>query len=345
MNGDLAAGFGLILLGAVFGGTFALPSKFAGKIPWEALWGAFFVFVTLLLPLPLARLFLPEAVAIWKASGWALFLLPMAFGFLWGLGSFTNAISISLIGLSLAYAINFGMQTSTGSILPFLVQQSTHINTPHGRLILAGILVCVIGVCVCGYVGILKDRAMGKANVLGDAPRPKIRRGVILCVISGVFCACLNLAFSFGAPMMALAQNEFAVAGPAATLAVWVPAFLGGFISAGGYCAWKLTQNKTWSSFRGPGAWRVIALALLMAVLHDGAIFLYGAGTRYIGELGTSAGFAIFTSGIMVVGSVTGFLTGEWRECPRSMIGKMILGVAVIVGGICILAIGNGMMG
>lgn len=345
MNSDLAVGFGLILLGAVFGGTFALPSKFTGKFPWEVLWGSFFVFVTLLLPLPLARLFLPEIVAIWKASGWVLFLLPMAFGFLWGLGSFTNAISISLIGLSLAYAINFGMQTSAGSILPFLFQQSTHINTLHGRLILAGILVCVIGVSVCGYVGILKDRALGRVDVLGETPQPRIRKGVVICVISGVFCACLNLAFSFGSQMIVIAQNDFLVAGSAATLAVWVPAFLGGFLSAGGYCAWKLTRNRTWSSFRSPGAWKVILLALLMAILHDGAIFLYGLGTRYIGELGTSAGFAIFTSGIMLVGSVTGFMTGEWRECSRSIIRKMILGLAVIVFGICILAVGNAMMG
>ena len=44
-------GFLFVLVGAICGGSFALPSKFVKKdTPWETLWGPFFLFVTVLIP-------------------------------------------------------------------------------------------------------------------------------------------------------------------------------------------------------------------------------------------------------------------------------------------------------
>ena len=51
MEGETVFGMGLLLLGAMCGGSFGLPSKFAGKdTPWETLWGPFFLFVTVVIP-------------------------------------------------------------------------------------------------------------------------------------------------------------------------------------------------------------------------------------------------------------------------------------------------------
>ena len=349
MNTDLFIGFGLVVLGAVCGGTFALPSKFAGKYPWENLWGPFFLFVTLLIPIPLGNLLIKEVYATWSSAGWFVVMLPIIFGFLWGLGSFTNGIAFSLIGLSLAYAINFGVQTSVGSILPLILQHSKHINTPYGYVIIIGIVICVTGVGICGYTGILKDRYLkagdkGQDGGDGSGNKSQIKKGVIICVISGVLCACLNLAFSFGAEIQHISEVDFGNSASTATLSVWILAFLGGCISSGFYCVYLLFKNSTWKVFLQPGAWKVLMLAAAMAILHDGALFFYGAGTSYIGVLGTSVGFAVFTSGIMVVGNINGFLTKEWKGIDKRIVTKILIGVAVIVLGICILAIGNSMV-
>ena len=348
MNEDLIIGFGLIVLGAICGGTFALPSKFADEFPWETLWGPFFLFVTLLIPIPLGSLLIKEVGATWSAAGWFTVMLPIIFGFLWGLGSFTNGIAFSLIGLSLAYAINFGVQTSVGSILPMVLQHSKHVNTPYGYIIISGIIICVIGVGICGYAGILKDRFL-KAGDKQQADSGEVReksqitKGVIICAISGVLCACLNLAFSFGSKIQYISQAEFGNSASTATLSVWILAFLGGCISSGFYCAYLLFKNSTWKIFLQPGAWKVLLLALVMAILHDGALFFYGAGTSFIGVLGTSIGFAVFTSGIMVVGNINGFITKEWRGIDRRIVVGLISGLLIIVLGICVLAKGNSM--
>jgi hypothetical protein len=54
----------------------------------------------------------------------------------------------------------------------------------------------------------------------------------------------LNFSFAFGSEVQASAIRLGAH--PAsATNAIWALALLGGFISNGGYCVFKLTRNKT----------------------------------------------------------------------------------------------------
>ena len=46
METEQILGFGLMLIGAICGGSFGLPSKYAKPgTPWEVLWGPFFFFV------------------------------------------------------------------------------------------------------------------------------------------------------------------------------------------------------------------------------------------------------------------------------------------------------------
>ena len=349
MNTDLIIGFGLVFLGAICGGTFALPSKFANKYPWENLWGPFFLFVTLLIPIPLGSLLIKNIWATWVSAGWGVVMLPIIFGFLWGLGSFANGVAFSLIGLSLAYAINFGVQTSTGSILPLILQHSEHVNTVYGHVIIGGIMVCVAGVAICGYAGILKDRFIkkyNKQNIEAEqiGKKKSTVKGIFICVISGILCACLNLAFSFGAKIQHISEVDFNNSASSATLSVWMLTLIGGCISSCLYCVYLLSKNSTWENYVQPGGSKVLLLAATMAILHDGAIFLYGVGTSYIGTLGTSIGFAVFTSGIMIVGNLNGFLAEEWRGIERGIIFKNLIGVGIIIIGVCILAKGNSMI-
>ena len=112
-------GFGLLLLlfGAMCGGSFGLPSKFVKKdTPWETLWGPFFFFVAILLPTTVFPFIADGLFETCRTAGWNIIILPVAFGFLWGLGSMTLGMSFAFIGLSLAYAINYGAQIITGGL-------------------------------------------------------------------------------------------------------------------------------------------------------------------------------------------------------------------------------------
>jgi len=135
-------------VGAVCGGSFGLPSKFVKKgTPWETLWGPFFLFVTILIPITIFPFIAKGLFATCSDAGYGGIIMPVAFGFLWGLGSMTLGISFGLIGLSLAYALNYG------------AQNSDQLATAHGYTIMGGVAICIIGVIVCGRAATLKSKS------------------------------------------------------------------------------------------------------------------------------------------------------------------------------------------
>jgi len=339
-------GVGLVAIGAICGGLFALPSKFVEKTPWEVLWGLFFVFAALLIPVT-GFFFVKGAWETWSGAGWVI-LYPILFGFLWGLGSAAAATAYKLIGISLGFAIIPGVQVVFGPLIPMFVQHPETIATTKGMVVILGILVSLAGVIGCGYAGVLRSR---HEEINSDESRPtdtatankavQMAKGLFVCLFAGLLCACLNFAFSFGEPILNSSQDIHGNVQAIATLAVWMPALLGGCLAACGYCIGLLFKNQTWNAFKQPGIRHVALLAFLMAALHDGAIFFYGLGSQYLGVLGVSVGFALLFCGMMLVGNICGFMTGEWKGAASISRRWIMAGVTGLVLGICILAVGN----
>lgn len=340
-------GMGLLLLGAICGGCFGLPSKFAGKdTPWETLWGPFFLFVTVLIPTLIFPLIADGLFATCAEAGMAGVLMPVLFGFLWGLGSMALGLSFAFIGLSLAYAINYGAQIACGGMGPFLIHHPEQLCTTHGAVITAGVLVCLVGVVVCGRAAILKE-ASQKAGASASAGPVKtsMMKGLIVALLSGVLCACYSIAFSYGGKVMEVSTKSFANAGWQAAFVVSALILWGGTLSACGYCAFKLFKNKTWGTFARPGIGRVLAVALVMALLHDGAILFFGVGASKLGPLGVAVGYAMFMSFAIIVGNINGFLTHEWKGASRQSVAWLVAGIMVLIGGVSTLATGNYLQG
>jgi len=344
MEVETVFGMALLLLGAVCGGSFGLPSKFAGKdTPWETLWGPFFLFVTVLIPALLFPLIARGLFATCAGAGWAGIAGPVVFGFLWGLGSMALGLSFAFIGLSLAYAINYGAQIATGGMGPFLLHHADQLPTLHGGVITAGVAVCIAGVVVCGRAALLKEASQSAG---GEASgKRSMAKGLSVALLSGVLCACYSIAFGFGGEVMKVSREGYGNPAWRSTFAVSALILWGGTLSACGYCAFKLFRNRTWGSFRRPGIGRVLAVALVMALLHDGAIVLFGVGASKLGPLGVAVGYAVFMSFAIIVGNVNGFLTREWKGASRRSLGWIAAGIVVLVLGVCTLATGNYLMG
>ena len=345
---EVVLGFAYIVLGAACGGSFGLPSKFVKQdTPWEVLWGPFFLIVTVLMPLVIAPLVVSDLGAVYGQAGIATLVPVLLFGLLWGLGSMTLGMSFAFIGLSLAYALNYGAQIITGSMLPLLLFDADQVLTPHGAVILAGVGVCLAGVTVSGRAGILKQRSLDllapdPGSVASLRKQPKMLIGVLIGVASGILCACYAVASGYAEPIgsLAAAQNP-----PwAAAIAVTAMILWGGAVSSCLYCAVQLTRNRTWGLLVGPGAGMVLLLAALMAVLHNAAIFLFGLGWLHIGDLGVSVGYPIFMSVAILVGNIHGFRSGEWKGASRQSITWIFAGILLLIVGVCLLAQGRAML-
>jgi L-rhamnose-H+ transport protein len=115
----------------------------------------------------------------------------------------------------------------------------------------------------------------------------------------------------------------------------------GGALSACGYCVFKLCKNKTWGTFAAPGIGRVLLIALIMSLLHDGAILFFGIGASKLGALGVAVGYAAFMSFAIIVGNMNGFLTKEWQGASKQSVRWIVAGIGVLIVGVCLLATGN----
>jgi L-rhamnose-H+ transport protein len=346
-------GFGLILVGAICGGSFGLPSKYAKEdTPWEVLWGPFFFFVTILIPCAIAPLVVNDLGNIYASVGLTTIISVLVFGFLWGLGSMTLGMSFAFIGLSLAYALNYGAQIACGFTLPMLIFDANQFLTPYGCVIVGGVIVCLIGVVVCGRAGMLKERSIQNDTPAAEkaatsaGKNPGMLFGLMLAFGSGILCACYAVAYRCGEDIGAVAEAKDGANNPAWAAAWAITALIlwGGAVSSCLYCIIQLTKNKTWGHLAKPGIGLTLLLAAVMAILHDAAIFFWGVGVLRLGGLGVSVGYPVFMSLAIIVGNVHGFRTGEWKGASRQSILWIVVGIAILIAGVCLIAQGKAMM-
>ncbi|MBN2349525.1 MAG: hypothetical protein JXJ22_11830 [Bacteroidales bacterium] len=335
-------GLGWILLASIFLGTFAFPEKFIKNFTWENTWGAFFFFAMFVVPVAFGFSILKGLLPTYSQIPGNVIFGVMSLGFLWGAGFCMWGYGLSKLGLSLGYALTMGTMALCGSMLPFFLGSADKATTPGGMLVIAGILVCIVGVAINGIAGMKRENAAKSAS--GQRKDNSTLIGVIICVLAGLFSSGCNIAFHIGGSIGkidSISVNKYGNPAWLGGLAIWVLIFLGGLISSFGYTSYLLTWRRTWKNFFRNAAVPGLSLALLMGLLHFACLFFYGVGGWKLGVLGTSVGFAIFQSGSILVGNLLGFRSGEWKNAPAVSKRWLATGLIVLISGIVIVSIGN----
>jgi L-rhamnose-H+ transport protein len=336
-------GLAWTLLASIFLGTFALPGKYIKNYPWENAWGAFFFFAMLVVPVGFALVGLKGLWETYSQVSGSVIFGVMALGFLWGCGFCLWGFGLARLGLSLGYALTMGTMALCGSMLPFFLGNADKATTPGGMVIIAGILICIVGVAINGIAGLKREKSLHN-DATSDKKQVSPLSGVIICVLAGLLSSGFNIAFHIGGSIGkidSISVNQFNNPAWMGGLSIWLLIFLGGFISSCGYTAIRLFQNKTWKNFAVPEAGMNLTFALIMAIAHFACLFFYGLGGWKLGVLGTSVGFAIFQTGSVLVGNVLGFTTGEWKGADQQSKKWLYLGLTVLVAGIIVVSIGN----
>ena len=336
-------GFVLVILGGLCGGSFGLPAKFAPKdTAWETLWGPFLLFVTILVPVIGGPFLTNGCFEIYQKMGICGLMIPIFCGFLWGLGSILFGVCFVFIGLSLVYAFNCGGQIICGTLGPLLIHHPGQLLTLPGMVIVSGIVVCIVGVGISAKAGMMRTRSQNadQSSHVAGSNLKRTLLGMFLAILSGLLAGCIAIGFSFSGDMIGLAQGQpYNNETWRATIPVTMLVLMSGCVPCCLYCAYKLTINKTWGRFACPSGVSVILIALLMAVIHDSAVVLYGMGAFYLGTLGVSLGYAVFMSFGIIFGNVNGFLTGEWKGASRQSVQMMVYGIVVLILASCIMGL------
>src|SRR5256885_12550699 len=193
-------------LGGLASASFYVPYRGIKRWSWETYWlvGGFFSWI--IAPWLLGALLTRDLrQVLLEAPGqtifWAVF-----FGLLWGVGGLTFGLTMRFLGLSLGMAVVLGLCAAFGTLMPPIfggVFFSQVLGTLSGRVVLAGVLVCLLGIAAAGIAGIYKERAMPLEQKQATIKEFNLRKGAAVAALSGVMSSFFAYGLAAGAPIKA----------------------------------------------------------------------------------------------------------------------------------------------
>src|SRR5688500_794165 len=167
-------------LGGFASGSFYMAFKKVRKWAWESYWLIGGLFSWLIVPPLAAFLTIPGFADIIKQAEFNVFSWTYIMGVLWGIGGLTYGLGIRFLGMSLGNSVILGYCAAFGSLIPPIfynyfpqegkISFSDMMSTGGGRMVLLGVLVCLVGIVICGRAGVMKE------NDLSEAEKRKIGR-------------------------------------------------------------------------------------------------------------------------------------------------------------------------
>lgn len=329
---NTAGGMGLLIVAGIMNASFALPMKFVRSWVWENTWLLWSVFALLVLPPALAFATIPDFAGVLHSGGGVVWLVAMC-GAAWGIAQVLFGLALDKIGIALTFSIVLGLSAAMGSLIPLIRLHSDRLLTRDGAISLAGIALVLLGVAASAVAGKMRDRAK-------DVNAPSTNHfgaGLGMAIASGICASMMNVGFAYGAPL-ATAAAAHGANSLWLTDAIWVPLMAGGALPNIAYCLYLLNKRGTAVNFTVSSFGRNIPLAFVMAILWFGSSVFYGIATAFIGELGPVVGWPLFMSLIVIVASVLGVWTGEWRQAGKRPLRVQGLAVLVLVIAVVVLS-------
>ncbi len=333
---DSAGGVLLCILAGVTSGSFALPMKFVRGWAWENIWFAWTTLAVLLCPSALSFFTLPHIGHVYADMGFGLVLLVAMFGIGWGVAQVLFGLAVDSIGMALPFSIAAGMSAAIGSVVPLLRVNSAEVLSARGVTILTGVFLIGLGLTVCGVAGAKRETTR---LARGMKSHSRYRLGVALAVGSGMGSAMINFGLVFGAPIITAARQHGA-SSLWASNSVWLPLMLAGAVPNLAYCFYLMRKNRRVRDLvktRPAVNW---LLAATMALFWFGSISIYGIASNKLGSWGTTLGWPLFTSLIVITADVLGIAAGEWKHAANPFwiqtagISVLVLAVFVLSGAI-----------
>ena len=336
MDPGAAMGLTLAVLSGTLDGSMALPMQFASRWRWENIWLVYSLFGMLLIPWLIAALTLSNALQIYQHAPSPALWAAGAFGAGWGIGSLLFGTGITLVGMSLGYAIVVSLTAVNGALIPLIFLNPERIRTLQGKMIFLALGVLLVGICLCS----LAARRRKSEKPLLVRERTHFALGLLVCISAGFFSPMLNFAFAFGAPVSQTALSLGATK-TGASIALLNLTMLAGFLPSAAYSIYLLSKNRTWNEFSLPGTASHWVYGFLMGLPSLGAFLVYGIATIYLGAIGPVVGWPVYMAMVIVTANFWGWIRGEWRGSDRKTYVYLSSGILLIIIAVYVVSLGQ----
>lgn len=368
-----------VILGVIFhfiggfaSGSFYIPFKKVKGWAWESYWIIGGLFSWLIVPPLAAYLTIPHFFDIISATSGPTLFYTYIFGLLWGIGGLTYGLGVRYLGVSLGSSIILGLCMVFGALIPSVYYQlfpslgkdtfGMIAGSSWGKTVLAGLVVCILGIILCGKAGTMKERqfqasekARAESGEVLDSVE-KARRGkeeyrfglgLLVSIISGVLSACFNFGLEAGKPMADVANHIWTTANPAQgeflfrNNVVYIVLLWGGLTTNLVWCMILNARNKTFGDYTNKKA--PLLTNYLFSALAGTTWFLqfffYGMGESKLGNGASS--WILHMAFIILVANMWGLALNEWKGVSQKTRYTIIAGVFTIIASVLIVGYGN----
>jgi len=340
VNDHFWLGTTVIFVSGALNGSFALPMKYTRLWKWENTWLVFAASALLIIPWLLAAGFVPHLGDVYRGVPTRALLAPLVFGFLWGIAQVTFGLGISAVGMALAFAVVAGLSCLSGALVPLLVLNPADLLRPRGILLLISMPILFAGLVLYRMAGRRREKEQSPAGSAARNAAMTFMTGLAICIFTGIFGSNINLGFAFSGRILEKAVALGAVP-VTSTYASWALVLGTGFIPNLLYCFLLLSRNGTWPLFLRPGWARETSLAIGMALLWLSGMVGYGIGATLVGKYGTSLGYTLFITAMILSSNFLGILTGEWKATSPATRKALAAAVVVILISVLVLNLGG----
>ena len=355
--------FGVIFhfIGGFASGSFYIPYKKVKGWAWESFWIVGGIFSWLIVPPLAAWLTVPGFGEIIKATNGNILLLTYFFGLLWGIGGLTYGLGVRYLGVSLGSTIILGLCSVFGALVPAVYYQfvpkdgkdsiGTLATTHWGQLVLVGIVICVLGIIICGRAGTLKERDLNKEGAAVNENKDyRFGMGIFVAIVSGVLSACFAFGIDAGADMANHADIAWRAAQHIAdpnthflykNNVTYIVILWGGLTTNFIWCMILNARNKTFGNYtdKKTPLLKNYIFSALAGTTWFLQFFFYGMGESKLGNGASS--WILHMAFIILVANMWGILLNEWKGVSKKAFVTVWVGIITIILSVVIVGYGN----
>lgn len=369
-------------IGGLAAGSFYVPFRGVKRWSWETAWLVAGFFSWIIAPWTFALINTENVVGVLSETSGKTWFFTYLFGAMWGLGGLTFGLTMRYLGMSLGMAVALGYCTVFGTLIPPLFKGefiAKLIEPAGGRWVLAGLLVCVIGIVINAVAGKSKEAEMTAEQKQKTVKEFNFKKGILLATFSGIMSAC----FAFG---LSAADEIGEISKSYGTSPIWsgLPALivvlLGGFTTNFIWCVILNIKNRTGYEYLageqrhaahakdvtvpenptdapavemadqlppvGDGGGRRVPLlfnylfAAAAGVIWYFQFFFYSMGETQMGDYKFSS-WTLHMASIILFSSIWGLCLGEWRGASPKAKNQLFLGLGLLVFSTIIIGYGN----
>jgi len=346
-----------IILGIIFhfvggfaSGSFYMPYKKVKGWHWESYWIVGGLFSWLIVPPLAAWLTIPGFADIIRNTPGSIIGYTIMFGVLWGIGGLTYGLGVRYLGMSLGNSVVLGFCSAFGALVPSIYYN--FVNTPGktmltdllttqwGLIVLAGVIVCLLGIYICGRAGVLKERELPEEEKKKSVAEFNLAKGLTVAIISGILSACFNFGIEAGKPMaeeaVKLGMNPLYQNNVTYVVLLW-----GGLATNFIWCMMLNARNKTFGDYTNkqtPLASNYIFSALAGTTWFL-QFFFYGMGESKLGNGASS--WILHMAFIILIANMWGIALKEWKGVSKKTKSTIITGIATIILSVLLVGLGN----